>query len=173
MNFIEQLFTREDLLPYKASIEEFINKSECESIIFDELDPKCGGISTPDECIISTIILQFPKEILLYILFHEIAHQYQYKKWGKNLMMDAYTALPIEDAAKNLLYIESIADRLAMLKLRSIIGNDNIPPYRYYGCENLEFFKEYISNLRNSIEKQNASDIESINEIIYLKYKIK
>lgn len=78
MNFIEQLFAREDLLPYKVGIEEFINKSGCKSITFEELNPKCGGISTPDECIISTIILEFPKEILLYILFHEIAHQYQY-----------------------------------------------------------------------------------------------
>lgn len=172
MNFIEKLFTREDLLPYKISIEEFINKSGCKSIKFENLNPKCGGISTPDECIISTTILQFPKEILLYILFHEIAHQYQYKKWGKNLMMDAYTKLPIKEATKNLLYIESIADRFAILKLRSIIGNENIPPYRYYGCKNLEFFEEYISNLRNSIEKNNANDIESINEIIYLKYKV-
>jgi hypothetical protein len=172
MNFTEQLFTRKDLLPYKDNIEEFINKSGCKSITFEELNPKCGGISTPDECIISTIILQFPKEILLYILFHEISHQYQYKKWGKNLMMDAYKTLPIEDAVKSLLFIESVADRLAILKLRSIIGVENIPPYRYYGCKNLEFFKEYISNLRNSIEKSNVTDIESINEIIYLKYKI-
>jgi len=172
MNFIEQLFTRKDLLSYQTEIEEFINKSGCKSITFEELNPKCGGISTPDECIISTIILEFPKEILLYILFHEIAHQYQYKKWGKNLMMDAYTKLTIEDAVKSLLYIESVADRLAILKLKSIIGSENIPPYRYYGCENLEFFKEYISNLRNSIDESNATDIESINEIIYLKYKI-
>jgi hypothetical protein len=172
MNFTEQLFTRKDLLSYQTEIEEFINKSGYKSITFEELNPKCGGISTPDECIISTIILEFPKEILLYILFHEIAHQYQYQKWGKNLMMNAYTILPIEDAVKSLLFIESIADRFAILKLRSIIGNENIPPYRYYGCENLEFFKEYISNLRNSIDESNATDIESINEIIYLKYKI-
>lgn len=172
MNFTEQLFTRKDLLPYQTEIEEFINKSGCKSITFEELNTKCGGISTPEECIISTIILQFPKEILLYILFHEIAHQYQYQKWGKNLMMNAYTILPIEDAVKSLLFIESIADRFAILKLRSIIGNENIPPYRYYGCTNLEFFKEYISNLRNSIDENDATDIESINEIIYLRYKI-
>jgi hypothetical protein len=173
MEFIERLMTRQDLATYKTEIEIFIERSGCVKVIFEDLDPKCGGISTPDECIISTIILQFPKEILLYILFHEIAHQYQYKKWGKNLMMDTYTKLPIEDAVKSLLYIESVADRLAILKLRSIIGVENIPPYRYYGCENLEFFKEYISNLRNSIDESNATDIESINEIIYFKYKIK
>jgi hypothetical protein len=172
MNFIEQLFTREDILPYKVGIEEFIENSGCESISFQDLNPKCGGISIPGECIISTIILQFPKEVLLYILFHEIAHQYQYKKWGKNLMMDVYTTLPLEEAVKNLLYIESVADRLAMLKLRSIIGGENLPPYRYYGCKNLEFFKEYISNLRSLIYENNATDIESINELIYLKYKI-
>jgi hypothetical protein len=172
MKFIEKLMTRQDLLSYQKDIEKFIEKSGCTKISFEELNPKCGGISTPDECIISTIILEFPKEILLYILFHEIAHQYQYKKWGKNLMIDAYTKLTIEDAVKSLLYIESVADRLAILKLRSIIGNENIPPYRYYGCKNLEFFKEYICDLRNSIEKNNANDIESINEIIYLRYKV-
>lgn len=172
MEFIERLMTRQDLLSWQADIEKFIEKSGCKKIVFEELSPKCGGISTPDGCMISTIILQFPKEILLYILFHEIAHQYQYKKWGKNLMMDAYTKLPIEEATKNLLYIESIADRFAMLKLRSMIGDKNIPSYRYYGCKNLEFFKEYICDLRNSIEKNSANDIESINELIYLKYKI-
>jgi len=172
MEFIERLMARQDLLAHQTQIEKFIEDSGCSEIEFEVLDPKCGGISIPGECIISTIILQFPKEVLLYILFHEIAHQYQYKKWGKNLMMDAYTTLPLEEAVKNLLYIESVADRLAMLKLRSIIGGENLPPYRYYGCKNLEFFKEYISNLRSLIDENNATDIESINELIYLKYKI-
>lgn len=88
MNVTEKLQKRLDLHLYIKEIEEFIERSGCKSIRFEELSPKCGGISLPNECIISTIILQFPTELLLYILFHEIAHQYQYKKYGKDLGLE-------------------------------------------------------------------------------------
>jgi hypothetical protein len=166
MEFIEKLMTRQDLVPYKQQIEDYITKSGCVELKFETLNPKSGGVSIPGQCIVSDIILQFPKEVLLYILFHEVAHQYQYRKHGKNLMMKAYTELPIEEAVDELLWVESIADRLAMLSLRSIIGGDQLPEYRYYGCTNKAYFEDYLVSLRHEITQENAEGIEAINDII-------
>ena len=171
MNLEEIFFARIDLLPYKGMIEGFVDKSECESFAFENLDPRCGGISIPGKCIISKTILQFPMEVLLYILFHEIAHQYQYRKHGRDLMLDAYLGLPIGEAAEELLRIESIADRLAMLKLRSIIGGESLPPYRYYRNASIEYFERHIEKIRKSAEELENRDIDSINEMIYAEYR--
>jgi|LauGreDrversion4_2_1035121.scaffolds.fasta_scaffold07279_10 hypothetical protein len=171
MEFIEKLMTRQDLLSYQADIEKFIGKSGCTKIDFEELSPKCGGISIPGKCIISTTIIQFPMEVLLYILFHEIAHQYQYRKHGRDLMLDAYLSLPIGEAAEELLRIESIADRLAMLKLRSVIGGESLPPYRYYRNASIEYFERHIEKIRKSAEELENRDIDSINEMIYAEYR--
>lgn len=166
MEFIEKLMTRQDLVEYKEQIETFIERSGCTKLSFESLNPKTGGVSIPGECIVSDIILQFPKEVLLYILFHEVSHQYQYRKHGKDLMMKAYTELPIEEAVDELLWVESIADRLAMLSLRSVIGGDKVPEYRYYGCTNKVYFEDYLVSLRHEIEQENVDGIDAINGII-------
>lgn len=158
--------TRQDLVEHKEQIETFIERSGCTKLSFESLNPKTGGVSIPGECIISDIILEFPKEVLLYILFHEVSHQYQYRKWGKNLMMKAYTELPIEEAVDELLWIESIADRFAMLYLRSIIGGEQLPAYRYYGCTNKAYFEDYLALLRHEINQENVDGIDAINGII-------
>ncbi len=158
--------TRQDLVEYKEQIETFIERSGCTKLSFESLNPKTGGVSIPGECIVSDIILEFPKEVLLYILFHEVSHQYQYRKWGKNLMMKAYTELPIEEAVDELLWIESIADRFAMLYLRSVIGGEHLPAYRYYGCTNKAYFEDYLALLRHEINQENVDGIDAINGII-------
>lgn len=165
--FLDFLFLRIDLRSDKKEIESFIRGCEQTNIRFEKLSPLCAGISTPNECIISETILSFPKPVLLYILFHEISHQYQYKKHGSDMMLDVYTKMPFDDAINKLIYAESVADRLAILRLRKFINHSEIPPYRYYRSDNQNSIKTHLKWIRTFSD---GLTIDEINERIYEKY---
>ena len=167
--FFDFLFRRIDLSPNRLEIESFIRGSGQTNIRFEKLSPLCAGISSPKECIISEMILTLPRPLLLYILFHEIAHQYQYKKHGINMMLYTYTNQPFENAILTLRHTESIADRFAILKLREFIPHSEIPPYRYYGNDNINHMETYLKWIRSF---SNGLDIDEINEKIYEKYRL-
>ena len=85
------------------------------------------GISKTDKCVISTKLLDLPIEYLVYVILHEVSHQYQYTKHGKDIALDVYLDnLNIDNAAQKLLKIEQIADRLAILKLNKLFFNNNL-----------------------------------------------
>lgn len=165
--FLDLLFLRTDIQINQKEIESFIKGSGQNNIRFEKLSPLCAGISTPNECIISEYILEFPKPVLLYIIFHEISHQYQYKKHGPDMMLYTYTSQPFDDAIIQLSYTESVADRLAILNLRKFINHSDIPPYRYYGNSNLTPIKTHLKWIRTFSE---GLTIDEINERIYEKY---
>ena len=153
-------------------VKEFIRKSKCPSIRFEDLDPRIAGISKPDECVISTIVLQFPLEYFLYMILHEISHQYQYTKYGKDLVLDVYTTLDLDEATDRLLEIESIADRLALLKMKSIFKSCDIPLYvvpnpRYLNMEDKTYMRNYVQTIKSDVIKYELSSIEEINNHIY------
>jgi hypothetical protein len=53
-----------------------------------------------------------------------------------------------------------------MLSLRSVIGGDQLPEYRYYGCTNKTYFEDYLVSLRHEIQQENVDGIDAINDII-------
>lgn len=158
-------------------IESFILKSECCLIKFENLSEKAAGISKTDECIISTIVFRFPKEYMLYMILHEISHQYQYKKYGKNLVLDVYlNNTPLQIATEKLLYIEKIADRLALMKMKQIFKNNNVisqinPVPRYLNMTDLTKMKEHVLSMREDVANLNLKTIEEINNHLYKKVK--
>lgn len=159
-------------------LEKFIINSGCLSIRFDYLSLKALGISKPDECILSYKILDLPIDYMLYVLLHEIGHQYQYKKYGKNVVLDVYmNETTIDNAIKKLLYFEQSADRLAIKKLNQII-NDNkinikvgITP-RYLNINNFDYIRNYIETIRMEVTSKNYTTIESINDYLHNRIKI-
>jgi predicted metal-dependent hydrolase len=166
----EQLF--EDLT-------QFIINSGCPSIRFDYLSLKALGVSKTDECIISYKVLDLPIDYVLYIILHEVAHQYQYKKYGKNMVLEVYkNEITIDTAIEKLLYFEKQADRLAIKKLNSIVKKSNtkivvniIP--RYLNMNNFDYIRGYIQNIRSEVTNKNYTTIESINDYIHDSVKIK
>ena len=69
--------------------------------------------------VVATLIL--PKA--LYIIFHEIAHQYQFKKYGADKMYECYTGdLSDEEAADLIKRVEEVADEFALKKVRQLIN---------------------------------------------------
>jgi hypothetical protein len=154
-------------------IEKFIDASCCVKFSFLDLGKRAAGFSTPNECVVSTSIFQLPLEYMLYILLHEVSHQYQYKKYGKNLCLDIYKSeISLDEAVSKLLHIESVADRLALAKMKFILKTCNVPLQidpipRYLGNTNYEYFKKYISDIRENVNLLNLETIEEINAYIY------
>jgi hypothetical protein len=153
-------------------IKRFIERSGCAKIFFLDLSNRAMGISKTNECIINSKLLTFPLEYFLYILFHEVAHQYQYKKHGKNYVLSVYSNLePKLESAKKLLEAERIADRLAIAKVKSVLKNCNIRPTReiiprYLNLSDLTQIEKHLENVREIVSKRNLKTIEEINDAI-------
>lgn len=159
-------------------LENFIINSGCVNIRFDHMSNKAMGISKPEECVISYKVLNLPIDYTLYIILHEITHQYQYKKYGKDLALEIYRSnTSIDDAIESLLYLEQSADRLALMKLNNIIKKNNtkitvnITP-RYLNLNNFDYIRKYIQMVRDEVTDKNYMTIESINEFLHNRIKL-
>jgi hypothetical protein len=158
-------------------LSSFISSSGCPKIRFDTLYGAMG-ISKTDECIIDKDTLTRSLGDLLYVILHEIAHQYQYKKYGKDVVWDAYSSnIDIDQAGELLMNIELVADRLAYLKAKSLLKSHNIeektPISTFYSNMDKKYFTNYLKKLRDEVKSKNLSSIEEVNEYIYNKLKTK
>jgi len=158
-------------------LQAFIMTSGCPAIEFDTLYG-ASGISKTDKCVINRNVLQRSLENALYVILHEISHQYQYSKYGKDVMWDAYNSIiDIEQAVDLLMNIELAADRLAVLKTLSLL--------KKYGVENTKaiqstysktprsYFKSHLESLRDVVKEKGIDSIEGANELMYNKLKEK
>lgn len=153
-------------------LSDFIVSSGCKAIEFRKMSNRAMGISKTDACILNLDVLTLLDEYTLYIILHEVAHQHQYTKHGKNLVLDIYLeSTPLEEAARKLLWVEQIADRLAIAKLNKILKRNRIElanPIisRYLGLADLTQIKNHLSKIRKDVSERNLSTIEEINDHI-------
>jgi Protein of unknown function DUF45 len=146
---------------------DFIVSSGCRAIEFRKMSNRAMGISKTDVCILNYAVLKIPDEYFLYIILHEVAHQYQYRKHGKNLVLDVYLeSTPLDEAARKLLNIEQTADRLAIAKLNSIMKLEKPIVSRYLGVTDLTQIKDYLRKIRSDVKELGLSTIEEINDCI-------
>ena len=165
--FIESMI---DIYPklesYRDRIEDFINKSDCKKIRFEHFRA-AAGFSLFDGVVINSGVLgYFSTNKFLYALFHEIAHQYQYKKYGEEKMYDFYLGeIPIENLAKFMQSCELTADRFAIGKLRQLGFKwtekgvyDDVP---------LSHFIKFIEEIRGKVKEKGITDYRKISEFLY------
>lgn len=135
-------------------IESDIKKSPTPKITITDRGMFCG-MSLTDNVILSKSI--FSREIFsfIFVLFHEIAHQYQYKKYGKNLLYEL-TTKEITDATLNkLIDIEQVADRFGKNMASKYASKFNLEkkpinsPY-----DNIEYGKSSYKRLIQSIQEK-------------------
>lgn len=153
-------------------LRNFIYNSNCGKVRFEEMSMKAMGISKTDECVLNIKVLEIYTEYMLYIILHEISHQYQYKKYGKDLVLDIYTdSLKIELAVEKLLWLESVADRLAIKKMKSIFNTLGKKPIeikpRYLNLTDTDYLKSHIVKIREDVKKLGLETIEDINNHIH------
>ena len=158
-------------------IEKFITDSNVGRILVEPI--KMGdGVSLSDRVILHPKILKNGLPKFLFILFHEIAHQYQFKKYGGEKMYDCYVGkIEIRDACKLMKNVELVADEFASRKMREFakLGfiSENDTTYKgFYKDIHPDNFYMLISGVKDMIKKQRLSNPNEISEFFYNYIKV-
>jgi predicted SprT family Zn-dependent metalloprotease len=174
-NFMNQLMEKfPEISEHEVYIKETINKSGVQEIEFKNLKLGVSGISLHNKLIInSDILLRKTLSDVFYVIFHEIAHQYQYKKYGIEKMYGTYqndaNILRSIDWLRN---VENVADQYGMRKCRELynLGVLESEPRRKVGAyENYtdHMYYEYINRVKEIIGDKGIDDPEKISELLY------
>ena len=157
-----------------AFITHFIRTSGCQKISIASLKYGAAGVSLVDGIVISDQAFNYSFSGFLYILFHETAHQYQYKKYGVDAMYNCYTGeLPVEEGAKWMKQVENVADEFATRKIREMqqkFGEEyqlKEPEKLIYKDTPVEQFVQLINLFKEEIKKQGYQNKEEISEILF------
>jgi hypothetical protein len=172
-NFINQIDSR-----YKISDElkdfliDFIQNSECKKIEFVGFKHQALGLSLHDGVLINKLVLNRGLDFLLFIIFHEIAHQYQFKKYGEDKMYECYIGdISVDDAAKFMKTTEEVADEYASRKFnelvkKKIINSDFVPPQIYKNVP-IGQIRMMVDNYRKEMKSKDITTSEKISEYFY------
>ena len=179
--FINQMVSRfPHLDDYRDVIKGNIENSRCQNISFEPMSFSTG-LALHNKVVINDALLgvganNFKPTIsnLMYIIFHEIAHQHQYNKYSKELIYDMYTGeIETEGAIKFLKYIENVADQFSMRKCRELQKIGVIPADQKVrdtgGYDNYsdKMFENYLNMLKGKVQKAGITDPKDISELIY------
>jgi hypothetical protein len=72
------------------NIESFIKNSNCKKIEVAMFKYPALGLAVHNGVLFNEVIFKQQLPDFLFIIFHEIAHQYQYKKYGDEKMYEFY-----------------------------------------------------------------------------------
>jgi len=158
-----------NILPF---LEKVISDSGVGNMTIEPL--KYGsGVSLPNRVVISTIVLSFPLHIFLFTIFHELAHQLQFKKYGYDKMMELYNDdISVEDAADLMYGIEIVADEYATRKLRELVKLKLLPnnitlPTGLYKKTPKQTFIKIVEMVKEMIQGLDYKNSEELGEKLY------
>jgi hypothetical protein len=156
----------------RNKIEDFIQKSGCKKIEFAKFKFPALGLALHDGVLINQAALYRRLEDLLFVVFHEIAHQYQFKKYGEEKMYECYVGdISDDEAAEYMQKTEIVADEFASRKIRELqklglIDKSFIPPQMYKNTPKFQI-KHMVTNYRMMLKRQNIKSPEKISEFFY------
>jgi hypothetical protein len=151
---------------------DFIEKSGCQKIEFADFKYQALGASLHNGVLINKSILNTSLEMALFVIFHEIAHQYQYKKYGEKTMYDFYNEeISVMDAAKFMKYSENVADDFGSRKIRELQKMGLIKPHfkspQMYKDVQLIQLVGFINQIRTQLRANNITTPDRISEFYY------
>jgi len=152
-------------------IKDFIIQSGCKSI---EIEPMRFGLGAAlsNKVIINPVVLKQTKEKALYGIFHEIAHQYQYKKYGNRIEQMFIDQDEEEKGAKFLKMIENVADQFSIRKCRElaklgVLDPNNLVKIGSYSKYTEIDFLRYLRQFRKVCSDNNITKPEEVNALFY------
>jgi hypothetical protein len=159
------------LIPHLKVIKDFIVNSGCPEIKIMPL--KMGlGAALKSYVLISPTMLNQSLENCLYGLFHEIAHQYQYKKYKNKIAEMFLNDNDTKLNAKFLEKIELVADNFSLKKCRSlakmgILNMESIRKVGMYSTFSSNQFEFYLNSFRDVLKKKNITNVEEVGDVFY------
>jgi hypothetical protein len=152
-------------------VKNFINDSNCERIDFANFKMAGAmGVAIKSGVLINKIALKRSLPFLLFLIFHEIAHQYQFKKYG-NIMYKCYIGDISEmEAAEFMKHTEEVADDFASRKIRELQKLnliDNFNPVQIHRNLPIQQVLMMVSRYREDMRMNNIDTPEKVSEYFY------
>jgi len=153
-------------------VVKFIEKSGCQKIEFSEFKYAALGAALHNGVLINNVILGRPLGFALFVIFHEIAHQYQYKKYGIEKMNEFYNdEISVVDTAKFMKQIETTADNFASRKIRELqvmgLIDKKYIPVEMYKTVPESHLVAFIENIRTRLRERNITSPDDISKFYY------
>jgi len=153
-------------------VVKFIEKSGCQKIEFSEFKYAALGAALYNGVLINNAILGRPLGFALFVIFHEIAHQYQYKKYGIEKMNEFYNdEISVVDTAKFMKQIETTADNFASRKIRELqsmgLIDEKYVPVEMYKTVPESHLVAFIENIRARLRERNITSPDDISKFYY------
>lgn len=153
-------------------IKQFILNSDCKKIMVQNI--RMGeALALADRVVISPRVFNNSLGMFLFILFHEIAHQYQFKKYGEETMYSVYVGdTSIEEAADFMKKTELVADEFARKKVREFVNLGFVPQEDatfkgMYKNVSINQLKGMILQFRNVIRQGRITKPSEVSEFFY------
>jgi hypothetical protein len=176
LNSLKNRFPELEKENFLDLIRNFIENSNCQRIEFAKFDYPAIGLSLSNGVLINKDILTnsyFFLSKVLYVIFHEIAHQYQYKKYGYDIMQNIYHGnTPLEDGVKLLKSIEYTADQFGMRKCREFAKLGFLDPTKIqktmgYDKFTDKEFEKYINDIKRKVVETDSITEKEISTMMW------
>jgi hypothetical protein len=158
---------------FKDVVRKFIIDSGCQNIEIKSIKHGASGLALHDKVVYNPSVFTSDLNYAMYVVFHEIAHQYQYKKYGEQKMYQLYTGeLPINDAVEFLRNTENVADQFAIRKCRELhklglLDRTGLVKHGFYNRIPDMTLKTMLVKFRNIIRTHKVKDPIRVSEILY------
>jgi len=172
-SFINQIDSRYKISDeLKDFLKSFIEDSNCKKIEFTGFKFQALGLALHDGVLINKLALNRGLDFLLFVIFHEIAHQYQFKKYGDAKMYECYIGdISVDDAAKFMKTTEEVADEYASRKFKELVKkniiNSNFVPPQMYKNMPISNIRMMVDNIRKEMKSKDITSSEKISEYFY------
>ena len=161
-----------------TELMEFIEKSNCKKIEFAKFNYPALGLALHNGVLINSNMIGDNLSFLIFVIFHEVAHQFQFKKYGDKIMYGVYSGdVSIDEAAKFMKHTEEVADEFAMRKIRELQKKGLIDnnyransPYRNISVQSI---KSMIIRFREELERKDITSPNDISKYFYNMIKSK
>jgi len=154
-------------------VKSIFEKTDCKKVSFEMLSGP-DGLALHNKLVIDPQILKkYAPVQVLFIIFHELAHQYQFKKYGAEKMMGLYlNEVPLDDAAEAMAKYEAVADEFGVRKVRELkqkgLLDSKYPPIKGYGNNPTPSrFKYMLYTIRTELTRRGVDNIDKAAEYIY------
>jgi hypothetical protein len=157
---------------------DFIEESGCKKIEFAKFNYPAIGLALHNGVLINSNMIGDNLSFLIFVIFHEVAHQFQFKKYGDKIMYGVYSGdVSIDEAAKFMKHTEEVADEFAMRKIRELqkkgLIDDNYRANSPYRNISVQSIKSMIIRFRDDLESKNVTSPNDISKYFYNMVKSK
>jgi hypothetical protein len=158
---------------FKDIVRKFIEDSGCQNIEIKKIHLGAAGLALHDKVVINPMVFNHDLNYTMYVIFHEIAHQYQYKKYGRDKMYSLYLdELPIDEAIPFLRKTENVADQFAIRKCRELYKLGLLDRVGLVDRGMYDVIPDFtlirmVQHFRKNLKDNNVTNPDRVSEIMY------